>query len=163
MYESYAFLMNSRWSKFTGSELDLKNQIKALQREKSMCWKGYFQYKETNGRFTTLKMLKDPPNIGVYANFERGKNWSKIYDEPERHEGANFKLSHCREEDLVVISKFRINLEGQDDIKMVQGGTKFLREVLTKQGIMFGYIAKCESKIHNFVEVIVDSKYQSYF
>jgi hypothetical protein len=46
---------------------------------------------------------------------------------------------------------------------MVQGGTKFLREVLSKQGVMLGYIAKCESKIHNYVEVMVDSKYQSYF
>ena len=70
--------------------------------------------------------------IGSYALEGRAKNWAKIYDEPERHEGANFKLSHCREEDLIVLSKFRINLEGQDDIKMVQGGSKFLKEVLSK-------------------------------
>lgn len=25
LYETYAFLMNSRWSKFTGSDIDLKN------------------------------------------------------------------------------------------------------------------------------------------
>lgn len=97
-----------------------------------MCWRGYFQFKQTEGKFTMLKMLHDPPSIGIYAGYEKGKNWSKIYDEPERFEGANFKLSHCREEDLIVISKFRINLEGQDDLKMVQGGTKFLKEVLTK-------------------------------
>lgn len=50
--------------------------------------------------------------IGSYAKEGRAKNWAKIYDEPERPEGANFKLSHCREEDLIVLSKFRINLEG---------------------------------------------------
>ena len=27
LYESYSYMMNSRWSKFTGSEIDLKNQI----------------------------------------------------------------------------------------------------------------------------------------
>lgn len=86
-----------------------------------------------------------------------------MYEEPERNEGAHFKLSHCREEDLVVISKFRINLEGQDDIKMVSGGTKFLKEVLSKQGVILGYVSKCESKIHHYVEVMVDSKYQQYF
>jgi hypothetical protein len=64
---------------------------------------------------------------------------------------------------LIVISKFRINLEGQDDLKMVQGGTKFLKEVLSKQGVMLGYVQKCESKNNNYVEVIVDSKYSTYF
>jgi hypothetical protein len=163
LYETYAFLMNSRWSKFTGSEMDMHNQMKAQQREKSMCWRGYFQYKGTEGKFTTLKMMRDPPQIGKYASEDRHKNWAKIYEEPERREGANFQLTHCREEDLIVISKYRINLEGQDDIKMVQGGTKFLKEVLTKQGVMFGLVVKCESKIHKFVEIIVDSKYSSYF
>jgi hypothetical protein len=108
-------------------------------------------------------MMRDPPMIGSYAQEGRAKNWAKIYDEPERPEGANFKLSHCREEDLIVLSKFRINLEGQDDIKMVQGGTKFLKEVLSKQGVMLAYVAKCESKIHNYCEIMVDSKYSSYF
>lgn len=42
LYETYAFLMNSRWSKFSGSDIELKNQIKAAQKEKSMCWRGYF-------------------------------------------------------------------------------------------------------------------------
>jgi hypothetical protein len=76
-----------------------------------MCWKGYFQFKCTEGKFTTLKMLKNPPSIGEFVN-NKNKNWSKIYDEPDRREGEKFQLSHCREEDLVVISKFRINLEG---------------------------------------------------
>lgn len=42
LYETYSFLMNSRWSKFTGSDLDLKNQLIKQQKEKAMCWKGYF-------------------------------------------------------------------------------------------------------------------------
>ena len=28
---------------------------------------------------------------------------------------------------------------------------------------MLGYVAKCESKIHNYCEIMVDSKYSSYF
>lgn len=42
LYEAYSFLMNSRWSKFSGSDMDLKNSILQKQAEKSMCWKGYF-------------------------------------------------------------------------------------------------------------------------
>jgi hypothetical protein len=90
LYETYAFLMNSRWSKFTGSDLDLRNQIKSQQKEKAMCWRGYFQYKQTEGKFTTLKMMRDPPPIGIFAKEDRAKNWSKVYDEPERPEGSNF-------------------------------------------------------------------------
>lgn len=54
-------------------------------------------------------MLKEPLNV---MNFVKNKNYSKIYDEPDRHEGAKFELNHCREEDLIVMSKFRINLQG---------------------------------------------------
>lgn len=89
LYETYSFLMNSRWSKFTGSDLDLKNQLLKQQKEKAMCWKGYFQFKATEGKFTTLKMLKDPPSVGQFVD-NKGKNWSKIYDEPDRTEGAKF-------------------------------------------------------------------------
>lgn len=75
-------------------------------------------------------MFKEPPNIYNYSF--KNKNYSKIYDDPERPEGKFFDLTHCREDDLIIISKYRINLEGQEDIKMVSGGVKFLREVITK-------------------------------
>lgn len=55
-------------------------------------------------------MFKEPPN--VYAYSLKNKNYSKIYDDQDRPEGQFFDLSHCREDDLVIISKFRINLEG---------------------------------------------------
>ena len=38
-------MMNSRWSKFTGSEMELKNQIARQKAEKTMCWKGYLTFK----------------------------------------------------------------------------------------------------------------------
>ena len=110
LYESYSFLMNSRWSKFTGNDIELKNIMMKQNSEKSMCWKGYFQYIETEHKLATLKMFKEPPN--VYSYSLKNKNYSKIYDEPDRKEGANFDLTHCREDDILVISKFRINLEG---------------------------------------------------
>lgn len=65
-------------------------------------------------------------------NFNSKKNYSKIYDEPDRFEGSKFDLNHCREEDLIVISKQRINLQGNEDIKMAPGGVNFLRDVLNK-------------------------------
>ena len=46
---------------------------------------------------------------------------------------------------------------------MVSGGSKFLKEVLNKQGVILGLVTKCTSKIHHYVEVIVDSKYANYF
>ena len=61
------------------------------------------------GKFCCLKMLKEPYGV---VNFHTKKNYSKIYDEPGRHEGEKFELNHCREEDLIVMSKFRINLQG---------------------------------------------------
>jgi len=54
------------------------------------------------GRFCCLKMLKEPMNV---LSINSKKNFSKIYDEPDRMEGANFDLNHVREEDLIVISK----------------------------------------------------------
>ena len=55
-----------------------------------------------------LKMFKQPPGIAA-----KKKNYSKIYPEDkDRFEGANFELHHVREDDLLVLSKFRINLEG---------------------------------------------------
>ena len=68
-----------------------------------------------------------------------------------------------REDDLLVLSKFRINLEGQEDIKMVSGGQKFLKEVLSKQGVIFGYVRKAAGKIDNFVEIIIDGKHANAF
>lgn len=41
LYETYCFLMNTRWSKFTGNEVELQTMIKQAQ-QKTMCWKGYF-------------------------------------------------------------------------------------------------------------------------
>ena len=46
---------------------------------------------------------------------------------------------------------------------MVSGGSKFLREVLNKQGVILGLITKCESKIHRYVEVVIDNKYATQF
>jgi len=100
-------------------------------------------------------MMKEPP-----GSFNKSKNFSKIYDEPERMEGARFELSHCREEDLIVLSKYRLNLEGQEDIKMVSGGVKFLREVLSKPGVIFGFVSKSANKLDSFVEILIDGKYQ---
>jgi hypothetical protein len=156
LFETYSFLMNSRWSKFTGSDMELKNQLLAQQKERAMCWKGYFQYAGVEGKLASLKMFREPPNVHSYSM--RSKNYSKIYDEPDRHEGAAFELSHCREDDLIVISKYRINLEGGDDIKMVSGGTKFLREVMSKPGVMLGYVSRCNTKADNFVEIRMDPK-----
>ena len=42
LYEAYNFLMNSRWSKFQGSDMELKAHMTALRSERSLCWKGYF-------------------------------------------------------------------------------------------------------------------------
>ena len=68
-----------------------------------------------------------------------------------------------REDDLLVLSKFRINLEGQTDIKMVSGGQKFLKEVLSKPGVIFAYVHKVAGKLENFCEVVVDGKFGQYF
>lgn len=101
-------------------------------------------------------MFKEPPNVKAYSM--KNKNFSKIYDEPDRHEGEHFDLSHCREDDLIVISKFRINLEGQEDIKMVSGGVAFLKEVMSKPGVMFAYVSRCNTRENNYVELQMDSK-----
>lgn len=99
----------------------------------------------------------------MLAMTQKGKNFSRIYDEPERREGERFELTHCREEDLIVISKFRINLDGQEDIKMAPGGMKFLKEVLNKPGVIFGLVNKCSSKTDDFVEVLIDARYMGAF
>lgn len=129
--------------------------------EKTMSWKGYFQHDTNNGKTATLKLFKEPPNVYQYSN--KNKNYSKIYDEPDRPEGSFFDLSHCREDDLIIISKYRINLEGKEDIKMVTGGIKFLKEVISKPGVIFGYVARANTKDNNYVEVWIDSKQQSQF
>lgn len=59
---------------------------------------------------------------------------------------------------MIVISKYRINLEGQDDIKLVSGGVKFLKEVMSKPGVIFGYVARANTKQDNFVELYIDNK-----
>jgi hypothetical protein len=41
LYETYSFLINTRFSKFTGNDLELQKLIKQTQ-EKTMSWKGYF-------------------------------------------------------------------------------------------------------------------------
>ena len=63
LFETYNFLMNSRWSKFQGSDTELKAQLMALKNERALCWKGYFQYNHDQGRLCVLKMFKMPPGI----------------------------------------------------------------------------------------------------
>ena len=60
-----------------------------------------------------------------------------------------------------MISKFRVNLEGGEDIKMVSGGSKFLRELLATKGVIFGFVKKAAGKLDNHVEILVDGKYES--
>lgn len=62
-----------------------------------------------------------------------------------------------------MMSKFRVNLEGGEDIKMVSGGSKFIKELLSRPGVIFGYVKKAAGKLDNFVEVLVDGKYQGAF
>lgn len=114
------------------------------------------QYASNEGKLSTLKLFKEPPNVYSYSN--KNKNYSKIYDEPDRFEGSHFDLTHCREDDLIIMSKYRINLEGQEDIKMVSGGIKFLREVISKSGVFFGYVSRANTKDNNYVEILIDSK-----
>ena len=121
-----------------------------------MCWKGYFQFDQTVNKLATLKMFKEPPN--VYSYSLKNKIYSKIYDDPERPEGKYFDLTHCREDDLIIMSKFRINLEGHEDIKMVSGGVKFISEVISKPGVIFGYVSKANTKTENYVEIQIDGK-----
>lgn len=64
---------------------------------------------------------------------------------------------------MIVISKFRVNLEGGEDIKMVSGGSKFLRELLATKGVIFGFVKKAAGKLDNHVEILVDGKYESIF
>jgi hypothetical protein len=64
---------------------------------------------------------------------------------------------------LIVMSKFRINLEGQEDIKMVSGGVKFLKEVLKKPGVIFGYVSRSNTKADNFVEIFIDGKFATQY
>ena len=54
-------------------------------------------------------------------------------------------------------------VEGGEDIKMVSGGSKFLKELLSRPGVIFGYVKKAAGKLDNFVEVLVDGKYQGTF
>ena len=42
---------------------------------------------------------------------------------------------------------------------MATSGAKFLKEVLNKQGVMFRFINKMNTKLDNFIEVIIDYKY----
>ena len=46
---------------------------------------------------------------------------------------------------------------------MANGGVKFLREVLSKQGVSFGFIHRVNTKTNNFIEVLVDQKYARTF
>mmetsp|Transcript_28277 Transcript_28277/g.42821 ORF Transcript_28277/g.42821 Transcript_28277/m.42821 type:complete len:135 (-) Transcript_28277:1865-2269(-) len=41
---------------------------------------------------------------------------------------------------------------------MVAGGQKFLKDTLTKQGVIFGLIHKCNTKADNYVEVKIDDR-----
>lgn len=48
-----------------------------MKSEKSLCWKGYLQFKEVEGRACVLKMFKEPPGKSHLK-----KNFSKIYEDP---------------------------------------------------------------------------------
>ena len=61
------------------------------------------------------------------------------------------------------MSKQRINLNGQEDIKMAPGGVGFLREVLSKNGVSFGFVHRVNTKMHSYVEIFVDPKYRKTF
>ena len=44
---------------------------------------------------------------------------------------------------------------------MVTGGVKFLKEVLNKPGVIFGYVARSNTKADNYVEIFIDGKFAS--
>ena len=46
---------------------------------------------------------------------------------------------------------------------MAPGGLNFLRDVLSKQGVTFGFVYRVNTKTNNFVEVLVDPKYTKTF
>ena len=46
---------------------------------------------------------------------------------------------------------------------MVSGGVKFLREVITKPGVIFGYVRRANTKTDNHVEIQIDAKQSKQF
>jgi len=46
---------------------------------------------------------------------------------------------------------------------MAPGGVNFLKEVLSKQGVSFGFVHRVNTKSNNFVEILVDPKYTKTF
>jgi hypothetical protein len=46
---------------------------------------------------------------------------------------------------------------------MVSGGIKFLKEVISKQGVIFGYVSRANTQENNYVEVHIDSKEAAQF
>ena len=46
---------------------------------------------------------------------------------------------------------------------MVSGGAKFLKEVLKKTGVVFGYVARSNTRADNFVEIWLDGKQAGQF
>ena len=46
---------------------------------------------------------------------------------------------------------------------MVSGGAKFLKEVLSKAGVVFGYVARSNTRAENFVELHLDGKQAGQF
>ena len=46
---------------------------------------------------------------------------------------------------------------------MVTGGTKFLKEVLSKPGVCFAYVSRANTRMDNYVELLLDGKYAKTF
>lgn len=46
---------------------------------------------------------------------------------------------------------------------MVSGGIQFIKEVISKPGVIFGYVARANTKADNFVEIQIDEKQASQF
>ena len=46
---------------------------------------------------------------------------------------------------------------------MAAGGVKFLREVISKPGVIFGYVRRANTKSENHVEILIDTKQAKQF
>jgi hypothetical protein len=119
LYETFNILVNAKRS--NAKEEEFADQQNKMNRGgfkrggKVLSSPGFSVTGSRNGEFTAVRLYEEPPHASEDA--------SKVVQKLSRD--GSFFFKQCRDDDLLLISADKIDLQGKDDIKQV-GGAEFL-------------------------------------
>ena len=81
----------------------------------------------------TVRLYDEPPHANLDPMAMEAKEKGRAKD------ASFYFMKNCRDDDLILLTSQKLNLQGRSDIKQA-GGVEFILDILSKPGSMLAFV-----------------------